>query len=338
MKKIIFILLTSLMIVACGSKNGENTLYVYSWADYIPTEIYENFEKETGIKIVEDIYSSNEEMYTKIKAGGDGYDIIIPSSDYLEIMSNQDMLEKLDASKLVGIQNIDEIAINKLGKLSDFGVPYMMIPTVIAVNKKEVKDYSRDYSIFEREDLKGRMTLLDDMREVITAALGVNGYKQDDASELAMEKAKQTILSWKKNIVKFDAESFGKGFANGDFVVVQGYPDNIISELSEEQMKNTDFIVPPKGGLSAIDSFAILKNAKNKENAYKFISYILKPEVSAQISNTFQIPSINKEARKIEDFTPIYDFADLERTQNLVDIKEKLDIQNKYWQSILIGD
>ena len=96
MKKIFLLFLATIMLVSCGDNKDENTLYVYSWADYIPQFVYEDFENETGIKVIEDIYSSNEEMYTKIKAGGEGYDIVMPSSDYYEIMMKEGMLAKLD--------------------------------------------------------------------------------------------------------------------------------------------------------------------------------------------------------------------------------------------------
>lgn len=336
MKKILLALISALFLISCGDDNTEK-LYVYSWADYIPHEIYEDFEKETGIKVIEDIYSSNEEMYTKIKAGGDGYDIIVPSSDYVKIMSSQDLLEKLDQSKIQGLENINEVIMAKLkdSSIDEFSVPYMMVPTIIAVNKEVVKDYPRDYSIFEREDLKGKMTLLDDMREVMTAALGHNGYKQDNDSKEAMDKAKETILKWKKNIAKFDSESFGKGFANKDFVVVQGYPDNILNELNEEQKANTDFIIPEKGAFCAIDSLVILKNAEHKDNAYKFLTYMLRPEVAAKISTKFSLPSINKNA-EVDATNLIYKISDMDKAQILTDIGDKLNTQNKYWQSILI--
>ena len=259
MKKFFLMILSTFLLISCGDSRDENTLYVYSWADYIPQFVYSDFEKETGIKVVEDIYSSNEEMYTKIKAGGEGYDIVMPSSDYYEIMMKEDMLVKLDKSKLENTKFIDSVYMNKLKEFdpnNDYGIPYMRGITCIAVNKKFVKDYPKDYTIYDREDLAGRMTLLDDMREVFVPALALNGYKQDADSTEAMEKAKATILNWKKNIAKFDSESYGKGFANGDFWVVQGYPDNIYRELSEADRENVDFIVPPGDqGYSSIDSF-----------------------------------------------------------------------------------
>ena len=342
MKKIFLMLLSIFTLISCGESRDENTLYVYSWADYIPQFVYSDFEAETGIKVVEDIYSSNEEMYTKIKAGGEGYDIIMPSADYYEIMMKEDMLAKLDKAQLENIQYIDDVYMAKLREFdteNDYGVPYMRGITCIAVNKKFVKDYPKDYTIYNREDLAGRMTLLDDMREVLVPALALNGYKQDADSVEAMDKAKATILDWKKNIAKFDSESYGKGFANGDFWVVQGYPDNIYRELSEEDRENVDFIIPPgEQGYSSIDSFVILKDSKNYDKALQFINYIHRPDVYAKISDAIEIPSINLEADKLVTKKPLYDVSKTKDAQLLRDIGDKLDIQNKYWQEILIAN
>ena len=342
MKKIFLMLLSIFTLISCGESRDENTLYVYSWADYIPQFVYSDFEAETGIKVVEDIYSSNEEMYTKIKAGGGGYDIIMPSADYYEIMMKEDMLAKLDKTQLENIQYIDDVYMAKLREFdpeNDYGVPYMRGITCIAVNKKFVKDYPKDYTIYNREDLAGRMTLLDDMREVLVPALALNGYKQDADSVEAMDKAKATILDWKKNIAKFDSESYGKGFANGDFWVVQGYPDNIYRELSEEDRENVDFIIPPgEQGYSSIDSFVILKDSKNYDKALQFINYIHRPDVYAKISDAIEIPSINLEADKLVTKKPLYDVSKTKDAQLLRDIGDKLDIQNKYWQEILIAN
>lgn len=341
MKKIFITLFSTLLLVACAGKDDTKQLYLYGWADYIPHEIYEDFEKETGIHVVEDIYSSNEEMYTKLKAGGDGYDIVMPSSDYVEIMMKEGLLEKLDKTQISTLDNISPMVMEKLQSFdtgNDYAVPYSMGVTGIAVNTKFVKDYPRSFEIYTREDLKGRMTLLDDMREVMTSALAINGYDQKTSSEEAMQKAKETILSWKKNIAKFDSESFGKGFASEDFWVVQGYPDNIFRELGEEERKNVDFIIPEVGAFAAIDSFVILSNAKHKENAYKFIEYIHRPEVYAKVADLLELPSINVPAEALMTVKPIYRLEDLKQAQILMDIHETLDLQNKYWQQILIAD
>lgn len=319
--------------------NSKDMVYIYSWAEYIPQEIFDKFEEETGIKVIEDIYSTNEEMFTKLKAGAIGYDIVVPSADYTEIMMKENMISKIDKSKISTYKNINKKVLNKLqsfDKNNDYAIPYTMSATIIAINTDKVPDYEKDYKIYERKDLKGRMTLLDDMKEVMISALGMEGYLQDTKSEEAMKKASNRAISWKKNIAKFDSESFGKNFASGDFWVVQGYLENIYMELSEEQLKHTAFIVPEKGGSSSIDSFVILESSKNKENAHKFIEFIHRPDIYALVADYLMLPSINDLAVDYMKETPLFTLDDLFKTELLKDTSSTLDLQNKYWEIIKI--
>ena len=342
MKKILTTLALILTLVGCGKKeDNKNVLYIYGWANTIPQSIYEEFEKETGIKVIEDIYSSNEEMFTKLKAGGDGYDIVMPSADYAEIMMKEDMIDKLDKEKLPSYSNLDPLVLEKLHHFdpnNDYEVPYLIGATIIAVNKKYVPNFPRDYSIYNMSELKGRMTLLDDMREVMTSALGMLDYPQTVESEEAISQAADLIKSWKKNIAKFDAESFGKGFASGDFWVVQGYPDNIFKELDELERASVEMIIPEKGGTAYVDSFVLLKNAPHKEAAYKFLEFTLKPEIAAQFADALETPSVNTKARELMTVEPLFEVSDLKNVQVLKDIHSTIDLQNKYWQEVLIAD
>ncbi|WP_297406141.1 extracellular solute-binding protein [uncultured Cetobacterium sp.] len=341
MKKILALLSLVVLLVSCGKgeQNNKNILYLYGWADYVPTEIYEKFEKETGIKVVEDIYSSNEEMFAKIMAGGTGYDILTPSTDYAEILMNEGKLEKLDKSKLPTFKNIDPMVLEKLqyfDKNNDYAVPYVMGATAIVVNTKYVKNFPKDFTIYNDSAYKGKMTLLDDMREVMTSALGTLGYSQTTSNEAEIAQAANLVKEWKKNIAKFDSESFGKGFANEDFWVVHCYPENVYSELNADQLKHTQLIIPEKGGTSYIDSFVVLKNAPHKEAAYKFLEFIHRPENYKLVAEHLKLPSINVPARKLITVQPMYQIDALKNTQILRDIKNTLDLQNKYWQEILV--
>ena len=117
MKKIIALILV-LLVVACSKKTEETekVLYLFNWSDYMPQEILDEFYEETGIKVIMDSYASNEEMYTKIAAGSSSYDIIFPSADYQEIMIKQDMLEKIDKTKIPNIAQLNKEIISKIDK------------------------------------------------------------------------------------------------------------------------------------------------------------------------------------------------------------------------------
>lgn len=326
-----------LLITLLGSCNKQSTLRIYNWADYIPEEVIEQFEKEYNCKIIYDTYASNEEMFAKIKAGGTGYDIVFPSGDHVKMMINEGLLEKLDLNKVPNFKNIDPLVLAKTtyDPNHEYSAPYMMGTTGLIVNKKYLKDYEKSWSIYERSDLKGKMTLLDDMREVFGAALKYLGYSVNTTNPDEIEKAKQVILKWKENIVKFDATTYAQGVVNGEFWVVHGYPENVFQLIPEEERENFEFFVPKEGGTLWIDNMVILKDAKNKELAYKFIDFILRPEIAAKISDYLMIPSPITDAVKYQEVEPLYTLNQLENCEIIDYIGEYIDLYNKAWEEII---
>jgi len=337
MKKLFLLIMILATLIGCGKDENKQELYLFNWSDYIPDEVITNFEKETGIDVITDYYSSNEEMYAKIKAGGDGYDIAVPSTDYAEIMLKQGMLAKIDKSKIPNLKELDENIASKITFDSnhEYIIPYSVGATGIAVNTKYIKEYPKSFDIFNRNDLKGKMTLLDDMREVMSSALIIAGHSPKSSNPDDLADAKKIILEWKKNILKFDSESFGKGFTNGEYMVVHGYYENIVAHMTDEQIENTDFFIPEKGAQMYIDSMVILKNSKNKENAEKFIDYIYRPEVYVKIIDYLETPSINKGARKIRTTKPVYTLDQLKNANLMTDLGEALEAQSEVWNEIL---
>jgi spermidine/putrescine transport system substrate-binding protein len=318
----------------------EQKLYIYNWTYYIPDQVVKDFEQEYKVKVVYDMYASNEEMFTKLKAGGSGYDLVFPSGDYVSIMIKENMLEPIDKSKVPNFSNLDPTVLAKINfdKGSKYSVPYMMGAAGVSVNKKFVKDIDKSWSLFNREYLKGRMTMLDDMREVLGAALKSLGYSVNTKNIDELKKAKELVKQWKSKIVKFDAESFAKGFAAGEFWVVQGYAENVFLELDEKAKQDVEFFIPKEGSAMYMDSMVLLKNAKNKELAYKFMNYIHEPKVYAKIVDFLMLPSINVPARDLRTVKPNYEISDLERSEFKEDLGDSLKDYNQIWQEIIVGE
>jgi len=340
-KRYFFILVIPLIILF-GCKSGKNgRLYFYNWTYYIPNEVIKDFEKEYEVKVYVDLYSSNEEMFAKLKAGAKGYDLTMPSGDYVSIMIKEDMLNEIDSNLIPNYKYIDKRMIDKKTFDTDnkYSIPFMVGASGIVVNKKYVKYYPRSMDIFLRSDLKGRMSLLDDMREVLGIALKRLGYSVNSINIDELNEAKELILEWKKNIQKFDAEAFAKSFSLGNFWIVQGYPDAIFQEIENEaEREKIDFFIPKEGGTMYMDNFVILKNAKNIENALKFINFIHRPDIYAKILDEFLFLGINNEAIKYRKTTPAYTFNDLEKCEFIDDIGENIELYNTIWESIRIGD
>lgn len=335
--KILTITFLSLMLFGCGPQKPK--LYVYNWSYYIPKEVISGFEKKYDVRVVYDVFSSNEEMFAKLKAGGTGYDITFPSDDYVTLMSNLGLLEKLDHSKLPALKQLDPIAKKKMtfDPQQTYCLPFFMGASGVAVNTKYVKNFTPDMHIYERQDLKGKMTLLDDMREVMGAALKTLGYSVNTLDPKQLAAAKDLIIKWKSNILKFDSSSFAKGYANGEFWVVQCYAENVYLELDDVQKQNFKFYIPKTGGPLYMDTMVLLKTSKNKELAYTFMNYLHEPEVYAQIADYLHLPSLNTGARKYTKEQPIYELKDMQKCEISHDLGKDVTIYNKIWEEIHVG-
>ncbi|MDR0330480.1 MAG: extracellular solute-binding protein [Chitinispirillales bacterium] len=327
-----------LLIIGCGPAKPK--LYVYNWTYYIPNGVIKDFQKRYGVKVVYDMYASNEEMYAKLKAGGGKYDIVVPSGDHVAIMIAEGMLQEIDRSRVTGFANLDTSVLPwiKFDPGLKYSVPYAMGSAGVSISKKELGHVTtRSWKIFEDPALKGRFTLLDDMREVLGAALKSLGYSVNSTDTTELEEAKKVVLEWKKGVVKFDAEAFGKGFAAGEFWAVHGYAENVFSELDQDSQSDAEFFIPEEGGPMYMDNMVILKDAENVDLAYQFINYIHEPAVYAKIMDYFMLPSINVPARDYMKVKPHYQIEDLAKSEFKEDLGEHLELYNKIWQEIRVG-
>ncbi|GHT85226.1 spermidine/putrescine ABC transporter substrate-binding protein [Spirochaetia bacterium] len=332
----------ALLIAALGGCAQKSKLYIYNWTYYTPDDLLRQFEKEYACEIVYDTFASNEELYAKLLSGGTGYDLVFPSGDYAAIMIKQDMLEKIDQSKLSNLGNIDPLVLQKAAydPNMEYSVPYYFGAAGIAVNTAKVPQYEKSWSIFGRSDLRGKMTMLDDMREVLGDALVHLGYSVNTTNPAEIAAARDLVnSSWKPNLIKFDAEAFGKGFADEDFWVVQGYAEVVYEEISEKLKKTTAFFIPPEGGPAYIDSMCILKGAKNTDLAYKFIDFIHRPEIYAEFTDYFGFPAaVNIPARALKKAVPYYQAEELNAVELKDDVGLNLKLYDEAWLSIRVGD
>jgi spermidine/putrescine transport system substrate-binding protein len=255
------------------------------------------------------------------------------------------MLEEIDKSKLSNLKNIDPSVLRKAtyDPSMKFSVPYYYGAAGVLVNTARVPEFDESWSIFARTDLKGRMTMLDDMREVMGDALKYLGYSVNTTVPAQIMRARDLINSeWKPNLTKFDAEAFGKGYANGDFWVVQGYAEVVYEEIIDnpQLMKDAYYFVPKEGGPAYLDSMCILRGAKHIDLAHKFINFIHKPEIYAEFCDEFGFPATaNVPARQYKSGDSCYSETDLVNTELKDDLGPALDLYNEAWfHSIRAGD
>lgn len=275
----------SLLLVGCGPSEPE--LHVYTWADYIKTDLILQFEREYHCHVVIDTFDSNEAMYAKLKAGAVGYDVIFPTNYMVEIMQDQGMLHPIDSALVPNLKYIDTSDFPPSSQI-DFaiGVPYTLNYTGVAYRKDKVLDIEQSWAIFGRKDLRGRMTMLNDPRDALGAALVYLGYSPNSIDKEQINKAADVLIAWKKNLAKFESEQYKNGIASAEYLVVQGYNGDILQVIEEND--NVAFFLPKEGTLIACDYMVIPDHAVHIDLAHAFINFLCEPSVAAaNIQATF---------------------------------------------------
>ena len=289
MKRVLMVVLLVLVAAAglISCKASKPVLHVYTWADYVKPELITRFELENACQVVIDTFESNEAMYAKLKAGATGYDVIFPSSYMVRLMFDQGMLQAINHNLVPNLKNIDpEYLKIAMDKEMDHSAPYMLTTTGIGYLGGKVENPEASWSMLERADLKGRMTMLNDMRETLGAALKSLGFSLNTRDDRELAAARDVLIRWKRNLAKFENEQYKTGLASGEFLLVHGYSGDIFQV--QEENEDIVFVVPKEGTSISCDDMVIPKDASQVELAHKFINFIHDPEVAAENTEFIQ--------------------------------------------------
>ena len=257
-----------------------------------------NFEKEYGIKVNWTTFSSNEDMLAKVKTESAGtYDIVQPSDYMVEQMIAQDMLMELDKDVITNIENIDSAFLDpSYDPGNKYSVPYQGGVAAIAVNTDKVSKEITSYDDLFSEDLKGSIVSLDDYRAVIGMTARSMGYSMNETDTDKLAKIEEKLLKLKDNVKVYDSDSPKNSLISGDCTV--GYCWAAEIALAQEENPAIKIVCPKEGPYVFMDNWAVLKTAKNSENAMKFINYMLDSETSQKVSEEF--PYLNPNAKAVE--------------------------------------
>jgi spermidine/putrescine transport system substrate-binding protein len=251
------------------------------WSSYVKPELIERFQQEEDCHVVVDTFDSNESMYTKLKLGGSGYDVIFPSSYIIDLLIRADLAAPLQEELIPNAALVDWKFLHRLGlEKTRFALPYMACFSGIAWRKDRLTQAPDSWAIFGSHAYKGRMTMLNDMRETIGAALIYLGHSINTTDPQAIEQAQNLVCQWKKQLARFESEQYKNGIASAEYLVVHGYSGDCLQVA--EQNSNIGFLYPKEGSVVSIDYAVIMKSAKHKKLAHAFLNFLHSPEVAAE--------------------------------------------------------
>jgi spermidine/putrescine transport system substrate-binding protein len=341
--KRILVLILCLLSSSVFAEN--NIVNVYTWSGVIPDFIIQQFEKETGIKVNFSTYDSNETMYAKLRASKNpGYDVVEPSSYYIDRMRRQNMLEELDKSKLSNFKNLNPEFLNKAyDPKSQFSSPFIWGVTGIFANQSEYPNGSiKKWSDLWDPKYKDQLMLLNDAREVFSVALRVLGYSTNDSNPEHIKQAYLKLKELTPNIRLFNSDAVISIFIDEDVKIGMAWNGDLFKAKRENA--NLNFVYPADGFVIWVDNIAIPKGAPHKENAYKFMNFLLRADVAKAIALDNSYPTANLAAHKllpenIRNSPIVYPSHEiLSHGEFQTDIGDKaLALYEKYWEELKMG-
>jgi spermidine/putrescine transport system substrate-binding protein len=276
---------SALLLATTSLASAEGTLQLFNWGNYTSPELLAKFEAETGIKVTVTDYDSNDAALAKVEAGGSGFDLVVPSANYVPIWVEKDLIVPLDTSKLANKGNIaPEWQDVPWDKGRTHTIPWQWGSTGIAVNTKVYGGDINTSAVFldVPEELKGKINVVPEMNDVVNLALWYVGGEPCTEDTEVLKKARDVLVAAKPNWISMDYGATEK-LSNNDWAASVNWNGSTMrARLANPDVK---YGYPKEGFPLFMDSVALLKDAQNVEEAYKFLDFIMIPENAAMISS-----------------------------------------------------
>ncbi|WP_347312985.1 polyamine ABC transporter substrate-binding protein [Defluviimonas sp. SAOS-178_SWC] len=324
-------------VLAAGIAGAEE-VHVYNWSDYIDEELLTKFESETGIKLIYDVFDSNEILETKLLAGSSGYDVVVPTGRFLQRQIQAGAFQKLDKSKLPNLVNVWDVIAERTSRFdpgNEYSVNYMWGTTGIGVNINKVKEVLGEDApvtslalIFDPANMEKLSAcgvhMLDAPDEVVAAALRYLGEDPDAQDFETISKTEPLLTAVAPYVQKFHSSEYINALANGDICVAFGWSGDVLQARDRAAEADNgveiEYHIPKEGALMWFDQLAVPVDAPNADAAHKFINFILDAHNAAAASNYVYYANGNKASQEFLNEDVIGDTAiypDAETTANL---------------------
>jgi spermidine/putrescine transport system substrate-binding protein len=324
--------------------NATPTVNVYVWGGEIPHAVIQQFEASTGIKVHFSTYDSNETLYAKLKANPKGsYDVIMPSTYYVERMKSQGMLARLDPAQLGNLNHLDPFFKNNAyDPQNAYSAPLIWGATGIFYNHNYVKQPPMTWAALWHPNYKNQLLLLDDSREVFAMALMALGYSADDANPTHIKAAFNHLLLLIPNIKLFSTEGIQALLIDEDTTLGMAWNGDVYKSHLENNA--LEFIYPKEGFVIWIDCLAIPFNAPHPIAAHAFINFLFRPEIAQQIARSQGHAITNATAKaqlpqSIQDDPMVYPPDDIRARGTIQRYpgEQAVNLLNQYWQALKLA-
>jgi len=323
-------------------QGSSKNLYIYTWSSYTDQELLDRFAKETGFKVVADVFDSNEVMLSRLQAGGGGaYSVIYPSDYMVAKMVELGLLRELDHSRIVGMNQLLPRFQNPVyDPANQYSVPLSWGTTGLIYNIQKVKPAPQDWPyLWENQQLLSkRMTLLNDVREVMGAALKMLGYSYNSTNPQQVQQAYDKLAQLKPNVASFTSDAWRDQVLSGDLLLAMCYSSDANEVMGDNS--NLQYVIPKSGTSFWTDTLAIPTTAPNIEGAYAWINFMLKPDVAAQICERLSFATanqvaFNKLSSKVKENLNLFPPESLLKLcESIAPVGNFSEVYDRYWTKL----
>ena len=335
--------LTILPMFGCGKTYENGEVYVYNWGEYIDPDVLDMFEEEYSIKVIYDEFETNEMMYPKIETGAVSYDVVCPSDYMIQKMIQNDLLAELNWDNIPNSTNIGEqyyTTSEEFDPGNKYSVPYCWGTVGILYNTTMVDEPITSWAQLWDPKYENNILMQNSVRDAFMVGLKLNGYSMNTLNPDELEVAKQSLIDQKPLVQAYVVDQVRDKMIGNEAAIGVIYSGEAI--YTQRENPNLEYVIPEEGTNVWIDSWVILKNAPNKENAEKFINFMCRPDIALKNFEFITYSTPNDAARELIEDDDIRNskiaFPDLSQYNNLETFiylgEEGDNLYNDYWKEI----
>ncbi|MDO5563687.1 MAG: ABC transporter substrate-binding protein [Eubacteriales bacterium] len=310
MKKIILsiaLVLLSLFCFSCTNNNKNSVLKIYNAGEYIDPEVIEDFKKEYNIEVIYDVFETNEEMYPIVEIGSVKYDVVCPSDYMIQKMIQNNLLKEIDTNKLTNYENIKKSSLEiskQFDENNNYSIPYMEGTVGILCNNTLLKEKNlplpTSWKDLWKEEYKDEILMQNSVRDAFLVALKKNGYSLNSTNKQEIDKATNELITQKPLVQAYVVDQVRDKMIGGEALIGVIYSGELLYILDEANGEyDYSYILPKEGTNTWIDSWVITKDAQNIDNAYLWLDFLLREDISKRNAEYITYDTTNEKAQNL---------------------------------------
>jgi spermidine/putrescine transport system substrate-binding protein len=322
------------------TQKGPRQVNLAIWGNYLSPEMVQKFTEKTGIQLNISNYTSNEELLAKVQAGAAGIDVAVPSDYMVSIMAKLELLEPIDKAQVPNSKNLlTEVTQQSYDPGNQFSLPYSLATAGIAINRDLFKGTIKSWKdVFNNNEIKGKVSLLDDVREVTAAALKFHGFSVNTTKPAELKKAEETLLKMKSKVKMFNSDTI-EALLKKEVAVAHAYSTDALQAAAQSN-GTIEYILPEEGGTRSVDSLVLFKTAENKKEAYELMNFLLSTDANVSFVKSIWGAPVLKETRaslpdNVKNNKALFPTqSQISKFENIIDLGDNTRLYDELWTKV----